>query len=794
MSWTLLLALTLTLSIALFATWSRRAELARMRRVVDERERVTSQGANEAKLQHPLIDLSRCLGCGTCVAVCPEDNVLGLVHGQAVLVNPARCQGISACERECPVGAITVTIANIEERDDIPALEGLEAVGSPGLYLAGEVTAHALIKVAIEHGTAVARAAAARCESRQLSTSTAAAPALAGAPAAHREAQQTSAHAQQQHQRAAAVASSTTSEIPLGIGGARLGSDGSPTATPLDLCIVGAGPAGLACALEAKRLNMNFVVLEQEPNLGGTVATYPRHKLVLTQPVELPLYGKIKRTEFEKEELIELWQQVAYEHALPIEHGQVFEGVDEGKDGYTVRTKERSYVANNVCLAIGRRGVPRKLEVPGESLPKVAYSLLDARAYAGRRVLVVGGGDSAIEAALGLAEQDGTQVTLSYRKQSFFRLRSRNAERIDAAIADGRLDVVFASEVESIHEDHVRLVVEVDRQLQVREIPNDDVFVMAGGVLPKELLQNSGVSFDNALQAPANLGVERGTGLLPALAAALTVTLAALVWVLWHSDYYLLPLDERATHDKHEWLRPGRSLGLWLGIVSTALIVINLLYLARRSPRFKWVRGSLQLWMSSHVATGVLALLATMLHAGMAPGDTPGGHAFWALALLLVTGAIGRYLYAWVPRAANGRELALDEVRAELSDALDALDDEHGFGQRARSDVEELIRAKQWKTSFVARVLALLGVRRDLTRCVRKIAEDARAHGVPPHELQATLALVRSAYHSAVGVAHYEDLRGLLATWRWLHRWGALLMVLLLVAHIVHALTYGSLI
>ena len=135
MSWALLLGLVVGLAFAFAVTRERKASLQRMRETVRRRQRAVDAGAAEAQLQHPVVDLSRCLGCATCVAVCPEDGVLEMVHGQAMVVNGARCVGVSACERECPVGAITVTLSNVNTRDDIPVVsESLEAVGSPGLY------------------------------------------------------------------------------------------------------------------------------------------------------------------------------------------------------------------------------------------------------------------------------------------------------------------------------------------------------------------------------------------------------------------------------------------------------------------------------------------------------------------------------------------------------------------------------------------------------------------------------------------------------------------------------------
>jgi thioredoxin reductase/Pyruvate/2-oxoacid:ferredoxin oxidoreductase delta subunit len=737
-SWALLLGVCLTCGLGLLAVLSRRAEFRRMRATLAARERATRSGAATAKLQHPVVDLSRCLGCATCVAVCPEDGVLDMVHGQASVVNGARCQGIAACERECPAGAITVTLTDLAERRDVPVLsEDLEAVGCEGLFLAGEVTAHALIRVAVEQGSAVARTIAARV---------------------------------------------------------RRAGKAADRNGPLDLCIVGAGPAGLACALEATRLGLRFQLLEQEADIGGTVARYPRRKLVLTEPIDLPLVGRLRRRSYEKEELVALWQDAAARHALPVVTGAALEAVERRADHFVVTAGGRQVAARQVCLALGRRGTPRRLGVRGEDLPKVAYALLDAASYEGRRILVVGGGDSAVEAALGLAEQPGNRVTLSYRRPELVRIRSRNQERLEAAVAAGRIDLRAPTTVRAIEADQVELVaVGADGAPRVDRLPNDEVFVMAGGVPPFELLERAGVSFDPR-QRPAGAAAvpaEQGSGLLRALALGFGLALLALGWAFWHRDYYGLPIPERPAHDKHAWLRPGLGLGLGLGIASVLLIAANLLYLLRRAPNLPLRWGSLRAWMQAHVATGILAFLCAALHAAMSPRDTPGGNAFWALAILLLTGAIGRYLYAYVPRAANGRELALAEVRSRL-DQLGTATDGTGFATRARARVEALVEGRQWRGSFVGRLLALAGVRWDLRRALRELDLEGRTTGVPAEELRTARTLAREAHRHALAVAHYEDLRAVLGAWRYLHRWVAVLMVVLVLVHVVYALAYGA--
>lgn len=763
--------LVLALGTALAVLFRRRGELAGMERAVVRHGEVARAGGAEAQLQYPEIDLSRCLGCGTCVAVCPEDNVLDLVHGQAKVVNGSRCQGISACERECPVGAISITLAKAGDRDDIPVLtDSLESTGSPGLFLAGEVTAHALIKTAVEQGAAVGREVARRVaqESRPSALPTArVAVGTSGAPAP------------------GGTVTDSTGKAATPVGSAE---------DPLDLCIVGAGPAGLSCSLEATRGGLHHVVLDQEPELGGTIAKYPRRKLVMTEPVEIPIYGRFKRTSYTKEQLIGLWRTIAHEQRLPIRGGVVFDGVERLRDGvFGVRTQQGTVHARQVCLAIGRRGIPRKLGVPGEELPKVAYGLMDAHSYRGRKVLVVGGGDSAVEAALGLAEQEGNEVTLSYRKGTFFRLRSRNEERLAEAEGRGALRVLRNSEVSEITADRVVLRVGSAGGARDEFVPNDDVFVMAGGVAPTELLRESGVSFDGGQRADAAPVEERGTGLNQALGAGFLMTVGALLWALWHVEYYILPRVERPYHVKHELLRPGTGMGLAFGVAGAGLILVNLAYLLRRSPsiRFQW--GSLTRWMTSHVATGILALLCGLLHGAMAPRDTLGGHALFGLFVLLITGAIGRYFYAWIPRAANGRELELEEVKARLHRISNQWDGAHRhFGRRVRNEVMGLIHRRQWQTGFFARVKALLVGQRELRQLLLRVELRGLREGVPPDEIRETLSLARSAHRTAIVTAHFEDVRALLSSWRYLHRWIAALMVVLVGFHIAYALIYGD--
>lgn len=749
--WILLTAVVLGLALALGVVAVRRAESVRLRELLSERDRARATGSHRARLQHPHVDLSRCIGCGTCVAACPEDGVLELVHGQAVVVHGARCVGHGRCAAECPVGAIALTLGDVRDRRDLPVLrENRESSHVPGLFLAGEVTGYALVRTAIAHGTAAADEAAKRARTH-------------AAPSIRRGAD----------------------------GSARGGVAVADEPRALDLVVVGAGPAGIACALRAKELGLAFVVLEQD-ELGGTVAKYPRRKLVMTQPVDLPLVGRLSRTTYSKEELVELWRRVADEHALPIEHGVQFTRVERLDDGVLrAHARDGRFDARSVVLALGRRGTPRRLGVPGEELAKVSYALLDAHSYRGRRVLVVGGGDSAIEAALGLAEQPKNRVTISYRKDAFFRLKSRNESGLAAALArdDGSLEVLYGSDVVAITERHVELRL---RDGSARRIENDEVFVFAGGTPPTEVLEASGVSFDPTQRESAPTPAERGTGIVPALCVAFALAVLVLAWVIAHADYYAAPAHERPHHADHALLAPTGTIGLACGIGAALLVCANLAYLARR--RVARIPGSLRAWMTAHVATGIGALLLVIVHGAMAPRSTVGGHAAWAMAFLVLTGAIGRYLYSFVPRAANGRELELDEVRGRLA-ALSAEWDlgRDGFGAALRDEVERVVGEDRWQGSPLARIRALLASRRAAARRIEALRRAARAEGVAADHVERMTDLARRAQRTALMASHYEELRALLASWRWFHRWTALFLVLVVAWHVWTALRYADL-
>lgn len=756
MNWLALLVPIALLALVLAAILRRRVELRAQEHNLTERSSAKARGSHRARLQHPSIDLSKCIGCGACVHACPEDGVLALAFGQAVVVHGARCVGHGLCASACPTEAIALTLGDLGDRRDLPATdENLEAVGVPGLFLAGEITGFALVRTAVGHGALVARQVAARLGER-------AAPPQQG--------------------------------------------------EPLDLLVIGLGPAGVACLLAAKERGLRCLGVDQATELGGTVAAYPRKKLVMTQPMDLPLHGRLNRLEYTKEELVELWQQLAVQHELAVKTGVVVQQIERRGDRFVVTTNRGVVHARHVCLAVGRRGSPTKLGVPGEDHAKVAYSLLDAESYHGRDVLVVGGGDSAIEAALALAEQGDNTVTISYRRAAFSRLKARNEQRIEAAVAAGAVAVLFDTEVEEVTDAGVRLrrkgrtrgngdgehegrggtvtATATDRL----ELPADSVFVFAGGTPPFPLLEAAGVSFDPALRPAEKTHADKGTGLMIALAGTLLGMVALLVHRLLRSEYYDLPAAARAGSPWHDVLRPQGQLGLLAGVVAVALFLANLCYLVRRSPRFgRRLPGSLRRWMNAHIATGLGACLLAMLHSGFLLRDTAGGHALLAMGVVVVTGVVGRWFYSFVPRAQNGRQQGLEELQSKVAAIAGEWDRTgRGFGSEVRAMVEQLAEQARLGRGFFARLRGLVAAELQLRREMARLRVKGRLEGIPHDEIRHVLGLAWQSHRLAMQLSHYEEVRGILSTWRWLHRWLALLLLLLLVVHVVVALRYGG--
>ena len=259
------------------------------------------------------------------------------------------------------------------------------------------------------------------------------------------------------------------------------------------MLIVGAGPAGISASLRAAEKKLNYITID-EGEIGGTVAKYPRQKLVMTSPVEFPMYGKFKKMQLSKEELIDFWHKVLERADFKVRQGEKVEDIKKGEDGiFTVMTPRGQYRTHSVVLALGKSGSPRKLGVKGEELPKVMYRLIEADHYVNKKILIVGGGDSAVEAAMGLGHQVGNKVTLSYRKEAFGRIKEGNTQRVQESIRKGKVKVVFNSIPAEFKENSV--VLEVNGKQE--EIPNDFVWIFAGGQPPTAFLKKIGIGFGN---------------------------------------------------------------------------------------------------------------------------------------------------------------------------------------------------------------------------------------------------------------------------------------------------------
>jgi thioredoxin reductase (NADPH) len=385
------------------------------------------------KSQHPHIHVDNCIGCGTCVKACPEGDVLAVINGKAAIINGHKCIGHSLCADECPVGAITMVMAAASATADMPRLSSELETSVENLFIAGELGGLALIKNAVNQGRDCVDVIAAR---------------LANEPAVE-------------------------------------GRD------IFDLIVIGAGPAGISASLRAAERNLKTITLERD-SVGGTVSKYPRQKLVMTSPVEFPLHGKFRKTSLSKEDLLQFWQSVMQRTDLCIKESEVVERVQKDEDGlFSVKTASGVYRARTVILALGRAGTPRKLGVPGEDLEHVYYRLIEADHYTHKNILIVGGGDSAVEAAMGLASQAGNKVTLSYRRGEFMRLKDRNTKRIEEHMRSKKLEVIFNSAPTEFQEGKVIL----ECKDGIRELKNDFVWIFAGGIPPSDFLKAAGIEF-----------------------------------------------------------------------------------------------------------------------------------------------------------------------------------------------------------------------------------------------------------------------------------------------------------
>jgi thioredoxin reductase/NAD-dependent dihydropyrimidine dehydrogenase PreA subunit len=369
------------------------------------------------------------MGSAACVRACPEEKALVVVDGRAHLAQASGCVGHGACQSACPVDAITLVFGTARRGVDLPQLDEHFETSQQGLYIAGELGGMGLIATAVRQGVKAVGAIA-----------------------------------------------------------ASLAAEGERRTDALPLLVIGAGPAGIAASLEAHRLGLKVRLVEKETSIGGSVRRYPRGKIVMTTPADLPLYGRVHLRRTSKAALIELWEDVFARATVDAEFGVNVESVVRDGDVLVASTSVGAIAARRILLATGRRGKPRRLEVPGEELGHVHHVLEQPEAHDGQACLVVGGGDVAVEAAIALAERPGTRVTLCHRGDRFERAKPENQERLAAAEARG-LRVLRGAQVERLDAASAEVVTNGDRE----RVDATSVFVLIGTELPSNLLSSSGV-------------------------------------------------------------------------------------------------------------------------------------------------------------------------------------------------------------------------------------------------------------------------------------------------------------
>lgn len=389
--------------------------------------RAKEDGIHEPISLHPVVDISNCIASGACITACPEKDILGIQNGKARLINASRCVGHGACFHACPVQAISLCIGTEKRGVDLPHINQNFETNAAGVYIAGELGGMGLIKNSVEQG---------------------------------KQAMDDIVKSMQKN-----------------------------TGAEYDVVIVGAGPAGISAALHAKKNNLKFLVLEQD-TLGGTVYTFPRSKIVMTSPMNLPLHGKVKLSETSKAELLDLWHEVLSKNDIQIRENCKVESITQEENHFRVGIPNGDqFTTEKVLLAIGRRGTPRKLNIPGEDTEKVAYRLLEPEIISGKNIIVVGGGDSAVEAALSLMDEN--HVTLSYRSDAFKRIKPKNDVKLKDAVSSGKIEMIFNSNLTSITETEIDLSL---KNGEVVQLQNDLVYIFAGGELPTQFLQKIGIN------------------------------------------------------------------------------------------------------------------------------------------------------------------------------------------------------------------------------------------------------------------------------------------------------------
>lgn len=388
---------------------------------------------------HPEIDPAKCAGCGACVRVCPEGEILQVIDHKAVIVNSTRCLGHGQCEASCPFGAISLVFGTKTRGMEMPRISTNYETNVSGLYIVGELGGMGLIRNATKQGRLAAEHALKKV-----------------------------------HQQ--------------------------PGGADYDILIVGAGPAGFAASLACTAGRARYLCIEQG-SFGGTIANFPRQKILMTKPTDLPLVGRVQFSGHKstKAELLTIWQHIRRQYKLRIKERTQFESLEKVGDLFEVQTNRGVIKAKRVILAFGVRGTPRKLGLPNEDSSKVTYTLVDASQYRGMDLAVVGGGNAAAETAYMLANPTlGNKVTLVVRGKAMNRCNEENEARIKQYEAAGLLRIAWESSVTEI----LPKSLTVQTGTQKRSLPNQYLFIMIGAEVPMKFLQGLGIKIDKKYGEP----------------------------------------------------------------------------------------------------------------------------------------------------------------------------------------------------------------------------------------------------------------------------------------------------
>lgn len=381
---------------------------------------------------HPYIDPVRCAGCGACVKACPEGEILQMIDHKAVLVAPTKCVGHGQCEVACPFGAISLVFGTKTRGMDLPRITSDFETNVKGLYIVGELGGMGLIRNAVKQGRMAVEHAV-------------------------------------QH-----LSSGTKADC--------------------DILIVGAGAAGLSAALAAIAAKRPYKCIDQN-SVGGTIFNFPRQKVVMSQPATLPIVGTMKfpRNKVTKEELLAYWSMVRRRTGLKVREGCRFISLRKEGELFLTETTQGVIKAKKVVLAMGVRGTPRKLDVPGEDLAKVTYNLLEPEQYQRMHVAVIGGGNAAVEAAQMLAKPElRNKVTILVRTPGFNRANQENIDILQSMAARKLVTIMFNTFVTRIERDFLA----IEANGIASRLPNQFIFIFAGAEMPFAFLQSLGIKID----------------------------------------------------------------------------------------------------------------------------------------------------------------------------------------------------------------------------------------------------------------------------------------------------------